>query len=338
MGRPRKMVQPKDPSDVVVMERQPDNPAVNLEMLLTKAVEGKLPVETIERLLAVRRELKAEWARDQYYAALARFQSICPQIPKTKVVLNKDGKGIRYRFAPIDEIVSAVKGALEECGFSYIFKTIQTATEVGTVCVSHHRDGHSEETTFTVPLDKDAYMTAPQKVGAAQTFSARYAFRNTYGILTTDEDNDANDPDPETPKTPSQPHKEAPPTSPPPKTEQSTGPAPVAPQAGKKPPEDLVSIINEELVPLVESGRLSGPYITGVREAAKKCLRKSNKSALEEVVKQAKEDLEKLSKGIIVPDTRWEHFNDPQFPDRWKIFPTIATGSEPPKSAELDIF
>jgi hypothetical protein len=161
------------------------------EALIEKALDNGVGVETIERLLAMRKELKEEWAREQFFDALAQFQRACPVIPKSKEVKDKSGK-LRYKYAPLDDIVESVKQPLSENGFSWTLKPVQeNDSEVKAVIVVHHVDGHSETSEFTVPVDPQAYMNAPQKVGSARSFAMRYAFCNALGILTADEDNDA---------------------------------------------------------------------------------------------------------------------------------------------------
>ena len=167
--------------------------AVDPQSLIARAIDKNLPVEQMERLLAMRRELKAEWAKERYFKSLAAFQRACPIIGKSRAVYSGEKKEtLRYKYAPLDVIVAEVKDILEVHGFSYTLRTIQTAEEVTAICVSHHVDGHSEETQFAVPIDQKAYMNAPQKVASALTYASRYAFRNAFGIMTGDEDDDAN--------------------------------------------------------------------------------------------------------------------------------------------------
>jgi len=59
------------------------------------------------------------------------------------------------------------------------------------VIIVHHDAGHEEESSFSVPIDTESFMNAPQKVGSARTFAMRYAYCNAFGILTSDEDDDA---------------------------------------------------------------------------------------------------------------------------------------------------
>jgi len=163
--------------------------AVNPEMLLTKAIEKGLPVETLERLMVMRRELRAEAARDDYFIALSRFQKICPIVGKRAVVMNKDeDDGERFRYAKLDHIVAEVKDALEECGFSYMIKTEQPEKSVKATCETHHVSGHSESTSFTIGIANSGYMNAAQEIATALAYSQRYAFKNAFGIITGEPD------------------------------------------------------------------------------------------------------------------------------------------------------
>jgi len=165
---------------------------VNPETLIAKAIEKGLPVETMERLLAMRRELKEEWARERYFQALTEFQKECPIIKKTIPVKNKD-ESLRYRYAPMDSIIAQTQDLLHLHGFSYTIQTKQEDNLFTAVCISHHKDGHSESSEFSIPIEKSAYMSAAQEVATAQTYAKRYAFNNAHGILTGDGDTDAKD-------------------------------------------------------------------------------------------------------------------------------------------------
>lgn len=170
-------------------QRVPVTP--NVETLIGKAItKGQLDV--VERLMAMRRELKAEAATEAYFQDLAAFQKECPIIRKSIDVLNKKekGGGVRYRYAPIDEIEEIAGPLLAKHGFSYVFKSKQGKGQVKAILEAHHRMGHVETTELAVPIQQDAYMTAPQKVASALTFAKRYVFCNGFGIVTGDVDDD----------------------------------------------------------------------------------------------------------------------------------------------------
>jgi len=105
-------------------------------------------------------------------------------------VFNKKGE-YRYSYAALEDIVETVKIPLESNGLSYTIKTEQTEKEVAAICIAHHIDGHEEQARFAVPIDHDAYMNAAQKVASALTYAKRYAFNNAFGIMTAEDDDDA---------------------------------------------------------------------------------------------------------------------------------------------------
>lgn len=177
------------PKVIVPKEVVPvDNTAENL---ISQAIQKGVDVGTMERLLAMRATIKAEQALEAFNRAMAAFQGNQPAIVKDKIIKDKYGKE-RYRYAPMDVIVRQVKDGLQENGLSYTTDAIVEEGWVTAVCKVTHTLGHSETSQFKVPIDKDGYMSAPQKFAAALTFAKRYAFCNAFGILTGDEDTDAN--------------------------------------------------------------------------------------------------------------------------------------------------
>jgi hypothetical protein len=164
----------------------------NLEQLISQGITKGLPIETMKELLAMRKELKDEWAKEQYFKSLSTFQSLCPIIKKDKEVLNKDGKTKRYSYAPLEVIITQVKDILKDCGFSYTLNSRQENNEYISICIIHHKDGHSEQSEFRLPLEDSQYMSSIQRVGSTRTYANRYCFCNAFGIVTEDEDDDGN--------------------------------------------------------------------------------------------------------------------------------------------------
>ena len=161
-------------------------PADNrVEALIAKAIEKNVPVETMERLLAMRRELQAEWAKEEFDKVMAAFQAECPIIEKTSKV---SFGTTHYSYATLDEIVKQVKELLAKNGFSYTFDTKKTERAITTFCKVKHQAGHMEVSGFEIDIDTNAKMNISQKDGAASSYGKRYAFCNAFGILTGDED------------------------------------------------------------------------------------------------------------------------------------------------------
>lgn len=181
--------QEKDSADVAVRE---EIELDGVDSWISRAIASNMSVEALQSLLNMHERLKAEKAREAFIVAMGKFQKDCPTIEKKKPVYNKDGKTIRYKFAPLDSIVDQVREFIAKHGLSYSVKTVQDDNFVTAICIVTHELGHHTTSSFKVPVDKDGYMSQPQKFASALTFAKRYAFCNAFGIMTGDEDNDAN--------------------------------------------------------------------------------------------------------------------------------------------------
>lgn len=160
--------------------------------LLSKAVEAQLPVESMQRLLEMRAELRAEQAAGAFAAALAEFQRDLPPIEKRQTAKIVSQKGsFTYRYADLGDIQRAIGAKLAANGLAVTFDTEEHNTRLDVICRVHHIAGHSQSARFPVPVDRSARMNAAQQVGAALTYGRRYALTAALGIVTADEDTDA---------------------------------------------------------------------------------------------------------------------------------------------------
>lgn len=165
--------------------------ALDAAALLSKAVEAQLPVESMQRLLEMRSELRAEQAAGAFAAALAEFQRDLPPIEKRRTASIVSQKGrFQYRYADLGDIQRAIGAKLAACGLSITFDTEEHGERLDVVCTVHHIAGHSQSARFPVPVDRSARMNAAQQVGAALTYGRRYALTAALGIVTADEDAD----------------------------------------------------------------------------------------------------------------------------------------------------
>jgi len=161
--------------------------SVSMETIILQAIEKGIPVETFEKILAMKERVEAAEAKKQFDKAMADAQAEFPEIKKTKKAM--DGQKVLYAYAPIDEIVRQVRKPLAENGLSYSIKTEMTEGKVKSICIVRHIAGHSEQSEMEVPLGtKTGIMSNSQHTAAAATFSKRYAFMNAFGIMTGDED------------------------------------------------------------------------------------------------------------------------------------------------------
>ncbi len=167
----------------------------SIEGLISQAITNNVPVETMERLLVLFKEIKADKAREAFVEAMAKLQEECPVIKKEENVYEKNSNtNVRYKFAKLDSIVNQTKKIISDNGFSYRFTEEKDDKYMMVNCIVTHIKGHSEVTPFKIPIGTEAYMSDVQKHGARMTFAKRYAFCNAFGITTGDEDVDANEP------------------------------------------------------------------------------------------------------------------------------------------------
>lgn len=173
-----------------VTAKVPDN---QIDSFINKAIESGASIEALERLFALHKEVQANNARAAFVQAMSDFQGSVPVIEKQKRVLNKDGRTVRYTYAPIESIVRQIQTHLSKNGLSYRWETKQEGKDITAICIVTHVLGHSESSAFTVTVDTEGFMTAPQKSASALTFAKRYSLCNALGISTGDEDTDATD-------------------------------------------------------------------------------------------------------------------------------------------------
>jgi hypothetical protein len=190
------------PSKVAVVEKPKKEQVVEItayekqrtsvESMIAQAIEKGMPVETMKEILAMRKELKADWAKEQFDRAMADCQAAMPVIAKSKQARDETKGKDLYKYAPLDAIVAIAGPIIAQYGFSYSFKTLNTPTLVKVTCIVKHRDGHSEESDMETTLaTKTQIMSAPQQIAATVTFNKRYAFTNAFGIITGGEDDES---------------------------------------------------------------------------------------------------------------------------------------------------
>lgn len=164
--------------------------AAGPEALISQAIAAGASIDTLERVMALRKDVLAEKAKQAFNEAMAAFQEECPVIKKTKGVKTKAGAEA-YKYAPIDSIITQVKACVKKHGFSYRTSMQLLTGNVKVVCRVVHMLGHEETSEMEVPLsDGTQIMSKTQVVAAASTFAKRYAFLNAFGIMTGDDDDD----------------------------------------------------------------------------------------------------------------------------------------------------
>lgn len=148
-----------------------------------------IPLEKLDHLIAIHRELRNDEQETEFNAAFARLQAKLPILDKTHTIEVK-GK-VRSKYTAYEDIHAAIQPLLEAERFTVTYGTrIESDTKI-TVIVSLQRDRIVRQTEVTLPLDKSEYRNVVQNYGATLTYCKRYALTLALNLVTKDQDDDA---------------------------------------------------------------------------------------------------------------------------------------------------
>ena len=160
-----------------------------LEILQSALVRG-VDADQLEKLMALQERFEANNARRAFATAMADFQARCPTVMKSK-------RADRYSYAPLDEVLRTIRPHLEKTGLAVRFSTAASAEGVVTaICTVSHRDGHTETSHFSAPIDRAVsnsgkpLMNCTQQVGSANSYAKRYALMNALGLVASEFEDD----------------------------------------------------------------------------------------------------------------------------------------------------
>jgi hypothetical protein len=158
------------------------------QALIAKALEEKVPVETLERLVQLAKDIRAITAEEAFNKAIAEFQRKCPPIKKTKTGYITDRA--TYKYADLSEIEPTIAPLCGQLGLSHSWENMPCAPgEVKVNCRISHELGHSRWSgPVTIPYTVSGRMNSGQTVGSALTYAKRYSLTMGLGISPEDDD------------------------------------------------------------------------------------------------------------------------------------------------------
>lgn len=161
-----------------------------LEVIARAARDPNVDIDKMERLLEMQERVIAREARAAYSVALAELQPNLPVISERGKILN--GKGdTQSTYALWEDVNQAIRPLLAETGFSLSFRTGRADDGQITVTgVLAHKEGHSEETTITLPSDGSGSKNAVQAVASSTSYGKRYTAFALLNITSRGEDDD----------------------------------------------------------------------------------------------------------------------------------------------------
>lgn len=173
---------------------QPSTSLMRLDpqALLQSAVENGAGIETLERLVSLAKDVRAQQAKEAWHRAISQFQEECPKILKARKasISTRGGGSYSYHFASLSDLMSTISPVMGPLGLSVSFRMRYADGQVVATCLVAHEMGHSESSgEVAMPYDKgDGTGANPaQRVGIASTYAKRYALLAILGIAPEDD-------------------------------------------------------------------------------------------------------------------------------------------------------
>jgi hypothetical protein len=163
-----------------------------MSVIARAASDPNTDVEKLERLAALYERIMAQNAKAAYTAALAEMQPGLPVIIQRGEIKHGENKPVLSTYAKWEDINEAIRPVLHVHGFALSFRTGQEGDRVKITAVLSHRDGHSEETTLSLPIDASGAKNNVQGVGSSTSYGKRYTACALLNITTRGEDDDGN--------------------------------------------------------------------------------------------------------------------------------------------------
>jgi hypothetical protein len=174
----------------------PEPPQNMVAMLERLASNPDVPVDKLERLLAMQERISARQAETDFNAAMSTAQS---EIGRISTDLKNTQTGSKYAsYAKLDKILRPI---YTKHGFALSFDTGEPPSPeyIRVICRVSHRGGHSHPYHIDMPADgKGAkggdVMTKTHASGAAASYGMRYLLKMIFNVAIGEEDTDGNGP------------------------------------------------------------------------------------------------------------------------------------------------
>lgn len=165
---------------------------VNPLELISTAISNDVDVEKLSKLMDLQERWETRQAQKSFLSALTEFQSICPEIKKTKSVefKTRDNDIVSYKFAPLGSIIKQIKEPLKICGLSYRWQTKDENNNITITCILSHSDGHSETNTIAAGPDTSGKKNPIQQRASTISYLQRYTLIGVLGVGTSQDDID----------------------------------------------------------------------------------------------------------------------------------------------------
>lgn len=160
-----------------------------VSMVERLAVDPRVDVDKLERLLALQERVIAQQARAEFESAFAEMQGELPAIDERgRIEVNGV---VRSKYARYEDIQAAVRPVLKQHGFSLRHREEDLPDgKLRIVGILSHRAGHREEDKFDCPPDASGGKSNIQAIGSTRSYGMRYTTISLLNIETRGMDDD----------------------------------------------------------------------------------------------------------------------------------------------------
>jgi hypothetical protein len=181
-------IQPK--AEIVTINNQPE-PASEARAILAViervATNPDTDIAKLEKMLDMQERILDRNAKQAFTASLAAMQMALPRVVE-------NGKGHNNaKYALLEDINDQIRPTLHKFGFAITFRVKHDGPVILITTVLSHQEGHSEETTISLPADTTGSKNAVQAIGSTISYGKRYGIGAILNISTGD-DTDGNVP------------------------------------------------------------------------------------------------------------------------------------------------
>lgn len=175
-----------DMQNELLLHDEPATPmvATTPQQMLSNYLAGGGSISEASQLMDLCERYERTQAAAAYNAAIARFQSLCPVVPKSRAV-----QQMGYSYADYGDVMKVAKPHLDACGLAVSFSTETIDGGLRVTCRISH-GSHHEDHLFTVPIPSTLRVNDAQKFGAALSFAKRYALTAALNIVCSDDVDD----------------------------------------------------------------------------------------------------------------------------------------------------
>ena len=161
--------------------------------LLSMAVDRGAPIETVERLAKLQREMVEYQAKLAFDKAMQQAQS-----GMRRVGADATNPQTRSKYVTYGKLDATLRPIYSQAGFALSFDTAQSGPDtIEVLCYVSHQDGHTRTYRVNMPADgKGAkggdVMTKTHATGAAMSYGMRYLLKMIFNVAVGEDDDDGN--------------------------------------------------------------------------------------------------------------------------------------------------